>query len=76
MLMPGGVGDHGLLMHGSVSVGVSGAGGNGRHGTLTGGDPGVEVGVCILLIVHLGVVLLVVLFGMLVLIVWLLVLIV
>jgi len=107
--MPGGVGacvgDHSLLMHGSV--GVSGAGGNGMRGTLTGGDPGVEVGVwggmltrggvgagvagdggngmrgtlmgvgvCVPLIVRLGVVLLVVLFGMLVLVVWLLVLIV
>jgi len=47
MLTPGGVGacvgDHGLLTHGSV--GVSGAGGGGMHGMLTGGDPGVEVGV-------------------------------
>jgi len=94
-----------LLMHGGV--GVSGAGGNGVRGTLTGGDSGVEVGVwggmlmhggvgasvagdggngmcgtltgvgvCIPLVVHLGVVLLVVLFGVLVLVIWLLVLIV
>jgi len=52
-----------MLTHGGV-------GGNGVHGMLMG------VGVCVPLVVHLGIVLLVVLFGMLVLVVWLLVLVV
>ena len=60
----------GMLMHGGVGASVGGDSGNGMHGTLTG------VGVSIPLVVSLGVVLLVVLFGMLVLVIWLLVLVI
>jgi hypothetical protein len=73
MLMRGdvgaGVGECGLWMHGS-----GGFGGSGVRGTLTGGEPRVEVGVgvSVPLVIHLGVVLLVVLFGVLVVVVRLL----